>query len=158
MPKKNPKRRAVTVFFALLTLAWTALLFYFSGQTGLTSGALSGRITRALFGWMIDLGWVQYRPLHVFVRKAAHFALFAIEGGLIALTLGSALPKRVLIPMMAGVCALLAVGNELHEYFTAGRSCELRDMLIDFAGAMTGLALVLLIAWAARRAKRKNDI
>ena len=48
---------------------------------------------------------------------------------------------------------LYAVTDEIHQIFVEGRSCELRDMLIDSAGVLTGLVIALLILRRKRRKK-----
>ena len=39
----------------------------------------------------------------------------------------------------------MAALNEYSQTFAEGRSCEPRDMLIDFAGAVLGIAAAVLI-------------
>ena len=51
---------------------------------------------------------------------------------------------------MIGV--LYAVTDEVHQYFVPGRSCELRDALIDACGVAAGVAIVW---WRGRKVARK---
>ena len=52
---QNHDRRSAAIY-GLLAAAWVGVLFFFSGQSGEASGALSGRLTEILFGWLIDRG------------------------------------------------------------------------------------------------------
>ncbi|MBQ1935757.1 MAG: VanZ family protein, partial [Clostridia bacterium] len=45
-----------------------------------------------------------------------------------------------------------AVTDEIHQHFVEGRSCELRDVLIDAAGAL----LFLLLWWAVLQFLRRK--
>ena len=44
--------------------------------------------------------------------------------------------------------------DEVHQRFVPGRSCELRDMCIDFAGVLLGAGVMLL---AIRMIKKRNE-
>ena len=50
---------------------------------------------------------------------------------------------------------LYAVSDELHQYFVPGRSCEIRDVLIDWSGAALGVGIVMLIGLLSKRKKQK---
>ena len=59
--------------------------------------------------------------------------------------------------MLALGATALAAGNELHQMFSEGRSCEGRDMLIDTGGALLGIGAALLLLWIIRRWKRARE-
>ncbi len=84
------------------------------------------------------------------VRKAAHFSEYGLMGFLWYLWLRD---RRGGMPIALGAAALYAVTDEIHQYFVPGRSCELRDVLVDTSGALTGIlaAFVLLsVIWCLR--------
>lgn len=80
-------------------------------------------------------------------RKSAHFLIYVVLGNLSLLAVisykGLKFSVRPLIA--AAICLIYAASDEFHQYFVPGRSCELRDMCIDFSGAVTGILLLLLI-------------
>lgn len=82
-----------------------------------------------------------------FIRKAAHFAEFALLGLCLVPAVGdNVLPKiarRFLLAACIGV--LFAVSDEVHQIFVPGRACEFRDMCIDFSGVICGAGLSMLI-------------
>lgn len=70
------------------------------------------------------------------VRKTAHFTEYALLGFLWYMWLR----KRKYSPLTAlAATALYAVTDELHQAFVPGRSCELRDVLVDTSGGLFGI-------------------
>lgn len=154
MRKKSIRR---TIGFGVAAVAWVGVLFFFSGQTGTDSGALSKRVTEILFGWLIRRGW-SFEGLHILTRKLAHFGIFAVEGGLLGFSLLSAMRARWAVPLTALACGAMAVLNELHQTQVDGRMYSRLDIGIDFCGAMIGLifaAILYAICTAKRNKVRK---
>ena len=161
---QNHDRRSAAIY-GLLAAAWVGVLFFFSGQSGEASGALSGRLTEILFGWLIDRG-VSAGRLEFLLRKAAHMGIFAVEGFLLAMALGSALRKSRAALWSLPICAALAVAGCIvwtpvrYERLPGGRTSSAADVLIDSFGALIGvlLAAVLLHALSSRASRKgKND-
>ena len=155
--RKHDRRNAA--IYGLLAALWVGVLFFFSGQSGEESGALSSGLTQLLFGWMIDRG-ADAERLEFLLRKAAHMGIFAVEGFLLAMALGSALRKSRAALWSLPICAVLAVANELHQRLPGGRTSSAADVLIDSFGALIGvlLAAVLLHALSSRASRKgKND-
>ena len=59
---------------------------------------------------------------------------------------------RIVLPWVIGT--VYAVSDEVHQLFVEGRSCEVRDMLLDSAGVAAG---VLLMNWLKSRDMNKSD-
>lgn len=159
---KRRKERSGSPFWLLPAALWVAVLFYFSGQSGTQSGALSGALAEKLLRHMPFLA-VSVDTFELVLRKLAHFGIFAVEGFLLRLGLGKVRPARFgnnFITTIIG--AGLAVLNELHQLSSAGRVCSVRDMAIDASGALAGAlvaAAVENILWACahrRRARVSN--
>jgi len=78
------------------------------------------------------------------VRKIAHFTLYSILGILIFNILRDSKKltsrKQILISLL--FTALYATTDELHQLFISGRSGQLRDILIDSTGGLTGILLL----------------
>ena len=144
---RNHDGKRTAILYGLAAAVWLGVLFWFSGQSGADSGAMSGRVARWLFGWLIDRG-VSFDVLHVFTRKLAHFGAFAVEGWLLGSALLRLAPKGRAAVWTGAVCAGVAVLNELHQTLSDGRSCEVRDMLIDTAGALLGFAFAVAVLHA----------
>lgn len=78
-------------------------------------------------------------PVNSFiVRKLAHFGLFFILA--ISIYLFS---KSYILAL--SLSSLYAIFDEFHQYFVPGRSCELRDVLIDISGVVIALIIIKLV-------------
>ena len=91
------------------------------------------------------------------IRKLAHFSEYALLGCLIA-----AAYRLQPWSWMKGKAALLPffiipVLDENLQRFSAGRSCELRDMLIDSAGMAAGMFLAIVLLGIVRHPKKQED-
>ena len=144
----RPKR---AILFWTAAVFWAALMFFFSLQNAEDSQAvsigLSGYILK-VFPFLAE----NPEALNGFLRKAAHFCIFAVEGFLITNASMATFAPKTGRTLSVFICMLLAAANEYSETFAVDRSCEIRDMLIDFGGAVLGI----LIAVAVNTKKRKN--
>lgn len=126
--------------FLALSLLWMALIFYFSGQNGSESGALSGSLAEflGLPEWMI--------------RKGAHMAEYAVLGFFLAGFWGTFPLKRTWLYAW-GTAIFYAASDEFHQMFSSGRTPAFRDVCIDAAGAILGVAFLCLfvILWKKKR-------
>ena len=143
------------VILTVLTVAAVAAIFYNSSLSAVESTEQSFPLTE----WINSVLNSLRVPLVVneaFVRKLAHFAEYAALGTLLSVTVYLYTPKcnRTLLtalPMGASV----AVCDELIQLFSQGRSCEVRDMLIDFCGVLcTALLAVFIISNIEKRNKK----
>lgn len=149
----------------LLTLSCMAAIFYFSSQvaeiSGKTSSGLIVKIIR-FFDYkdkLTDDGVESIRSmLSTPVRKAAHFSIYALLGFLVSLLIGEygvSGYKKVIYA--SGISFLYACSDEIHQIFVEGRSCELRDILIDTCGAFTGVLISLFIIAFLKYLKGKKE-
>ena len=159
-------RRKLWLRIALwaLVIAWMAVIFHFSAQAADDSDRTSGRVV----AWLIDhfdrsfsslSPEAQLQRMEAWsfaVRKLAHFLIFAVLGFLSFAAFSADLPSRKGFPAALGLGAVRAVLDEVHQSFVPGRSCELRDMGIDFAGVLLGAAFLLLILSCIQRKKLKR--
>ena len=95
--------------------------------------------------------------LNFVIRKLAHFSEYALLSCLIA-----AAYRLQPWSWMKGKAALLPffiipVLDENLQRFSAGRSCELRDMLIDSAGMAAGMFLAIVLLGIVRHPKKQED-
>lgn len=158
--KKSPI--PLRIISPILLLLWMGLIFCFSGQTSVQSDAVSvGLIETVIKFFMPSISPEILKSIvavsNFFVRKGAHFSIFAILGVLSFLTVITYkklhLFWRFLIALF--ISALYATSDEYHQTFISGRSGELRDVLIDSAGALFGI-LICLIIYSVRISKMKK--
>lgn len=145
--------RAFRPLLISLTLLWMGLIFMLSAQPADESSQLSGGLISAVLEVMVSQIEVitperqatLIEALHTPVRKTAHACIYAVLGLLTSASVWSFMSsRRALLPSFL-ICALYAITDEWHQYYVPGRSMELRDMLIDMAGALLGIALLYFI-------------
>ncbi len=148
--------KSFRVITATLLIAWMVLIFCLSAQNATessgTSGSLIGAVVEIFYPEFKELSIAEQQeiisPFQFIVRKGAHFSLYAVLGILSFFTFVTynkfSLKARFLSSVL--VCSLYAVSDEVHQLFVAGRSCEFRDMLIDFCGAILGITVALLLS------------
>ena len=132
--------------FALLTLMIVAFIWSNSCKSGAESGAQSGRVTRFLQSILDPDGKIPEESFHHFVRKAAHFTEFATLGlalcGLFRAIFRVNGSAHFAMPVLLAL--MVAVADEYIQLF-ADRGSAVADVVLDFAGAMFGLAVGVLI-------------
>jgi VanZ family protein len=97
----------------LPVVLWAGFIFAFSSVPDLGTG---------LGGWDLVL------------RKLAHAAEYAVLGALLVRATSAA-------ALSAAIGVLYAITDELHQTFVPGRQGSSRDVLIDTAGVVAGVAL-----------------
>ena len=140
-------RGKLRVCVALLALN-VAFIWGNSLLPGEVSGAISqwvGRILKALFGFSSE----QPDAGHGLLRKLAHFTEFACLGGL--LTWLTAMFGKSFPLALAGGFAVACV-DETIQCFVPGRGPAFTDVLIDTAGVLLGIC-VLLVGYKLYRNK-----
>ncbi|OEF97638.1 VanZ family protein [Desulfuribacillus alkaliarsenatis] len=130
-------------------LFWMALIFYLSHQPATESNELSTGITELIKQFIervmphiaIDIS-----TLNFIIRKGAHFFAYLVLGVLVINALWASGFKGW---RMAGVafviCVSYAITDEVHQLFIPGRSGEIRDVIIDSAGALVGISIYYLL-------------
>lgn len=147
--------RLKRIFSWIAVILWMSLIFFLSHQPGGESSELSEGITRGFINTIkvvIPVLEINEHILHGFIRKAAHFAAYFVLGFLVINAL-----RRSGIHGFRGwgfaliICVVYAITDEIHQLFIPGRSGEVRDVLIDTAGASIGIAVYWFISSIYKR-------
>lgn len=87
------------------------------------------------------------------VRKNAHFFVYLVLGVFVinALRRSGVRGYRCVVYALL-ICILYAASDELHQVFVPGRGAQVKDVIIDSAGACVGILVCLIIS-----SKRKID-
>ncbi|QFF98074.1 VanZ family protein [Psychrobacillus glaciei] len=133
----------------LAVILWMCLIFYFSHQPATASSELSTGITE-----FIEITVEKVAPnanfitenFHHIVRKNAHFFIYLVLGVLIlhALKLNWTGKYRAM-GIALFICVLYAMSDEVHQLFVPGRGAQVKDVLIDSAGATLGVVVYSVI-------------
>jgi len=141
------------------SILWMVFIFYLSHQGAGRSSALSSGITETLHDIITTiLPWLNLELdfFHFLVRKSAHFTAYMILGIFVSHAMKPKDLKSHGITFL--FCMLYAVSDEFHQIFIPGRSGELRDVLIDSAGALTGILILLSITYTKSRERSHNTM
>ena len=168
MRKTSRRFPVAALIFLVLTLASQVWIFSNSLQDAKASTEQSEtvmEIVKPVYEEVLPIVHVEptENNIHHYVRKTAHFTEFALLGVLSFLTVYLFRPKKarflfyVLPPV---VCVLTAIADESIQSGVSGRSSEWADVLLDSAGAITGILIAflasLLISALAKKAKEKK--
>ncbi|MBQ8894615.1 MAG: VanZ family protein [Clostridia bacterium] len=145
------KRKRLIILLVLLVLAVTAFIFSNSLKGAEASNRDSDSII-ALIQPLVErlFGQGAADHLNYAVRKSAHVVEFALLGVLVS-CLVLAL-KKSLRGYEFFYALAVAVVDEFIQSFT-GRTSQIKDVLIDFSGALLGFGIVFLITKLQKRKK-----
>ena len=139
-----------------------ALMVIFIFSNSAASAGTSNGMSLTVSEWVRPvLNTVGLHPetdfLNFVIRKLAHFSEYALLGCLIAIAYrlqpwSWMKSKAALLPFF-----IIPVLDENLHRFSAGRSCELRDMLIDSAGMAAGLFLAIVLLGIVGHQKKQED-
>lgn len=139
---------------------WMAIIFMLSHQPASVSSGISSGITEFILDSFKNIfggNETRVEEIHTIVRKNAHFFAYFILSSLLLnaiRTKGDLCARDCAVAFVVSV--LYAISDEVHQLFIDGRSGEVRDVLIDSAGAVTGIAVYgLLFLVRKRRDERK---
>ena len=149
---QNRKKR---LFPLVITVLIMAFIFLQSALPADLSKEESNLIVQAL----IEFLHVDPKVLSFAVRKCAHFTEYLLLGLSLFATVREYDPVRLerneqwrrTALLSWGIGALYALTDEVHQAFVLGRSCEIRDMLIDSCGVAAGV--LIMAALRSRRTK-----
>ncbi len=142
---------------ALPMLLFMAVIFSFSAKTAAESSKSSNVFVEVLmderFPWAEQENQAAvHRKLSFLVRKCAHMAEYAVLSMLVLYWLFSfSVSYRARVGIAALISICYAASDEFHQLFVPGRSGQVRDVLIDAAGALLGLLFVSLVRHLAGR-------
>ena len=160
----KPNTNSKLHIHAIVTIIIMIFIFV---QSALPSD-LSQQESGVFVAFLIKSLQIDPEMLSFVVRKCAHFAEFTLLGWSVALTVADYLESlraarrdvpggaqhdvagwsqrdvpggaQLWLPWLIGTA--YAVTDEFHQYFVPGRSCEVRDMLIDSCGVLVGVLIV----------------
>ena len=133
---------------------WMSIIFQFSSQVAEHSKQVSKGVTEVVVETVQRMApnvGLEPEHLHHIVRKNAHFFLYFFLGVLVIHALkmiGVAWRRGWILALL--ICILYAISDEVHQMFVPGRGPQVRDVLIDGAGSLTGIGLYLLFGKLVR--------
>lgn len=148
--RKIDKKTQIKILKIILIIIWMITIFIFSVQQGTESGNTSRKFTVAIIqiitGKSLALNDPFVEGIQLFIRKMAHFTIYAIGGFLImnyAYTTEKTMKQKILYSIATG--GGYAITDELHQFFVSGRSARILDVGIDTAGVIMGVLIYLAL-------------
>ena len=123
------------ILLLLLLLIWGNSL-----QPAEASSAFSSGVLSKLQPLWLQLTGASFPISHHLLRKLGHFSEFFLLG--LVSTFTGTIGRRKLassLPVILYIGLAVAVADETIQYFSPGRSPEVRDILIDYSGFCCGL-------------------
>ena len=125
------------------------IMFCFSAQpaeeSSETSSGFCVMLAKLLYldyeNYAISIQEMITNGLEFIVRKTAHFTEYAVMGFLWYLYLAN---KKYNILISISATSLYACTDEFHQLFVAGRSGQIRDILIDTCGGSFGVLIAFI--------------
>lgn len=145
--KGNLRLRKVVCFLFMISVM--AVIFSFSAQPRQVSNHASSGFTEMVVTpftpippYTMEERMAIVQALNGFIRKCAHFFLYAVLGIAAMLFTECYLPRKKAWLLAAAVCLMYAAGDEFHQLFVPGRGAQVRDVLLDFCGSLAGVGFV----------------
>lgn len=140
--------------FWATTFTVMVIIFFHSAQTAEQSSVTSGSVAEKIFEFFSpdfsELDEAEKITIinnsQLIVRKSAHFLVYLVLSVCCFTALCTYDLKRKLVVLYAlAISAIYAVSDEVHQLFVKGRACRFTDVLIDSAGALVGILIMLLL-------------
>ncbi|HLR03348.1 MAG TPA: VanZ family protein [Virgibacillus sp.] len=145
---RSPKRKGLIISLLpwLAIIGWIAIFFTLSQHSGHQFSEISATMTNA-FHRVMEIFFPSLthddRTFYLLIRKSAHFFEYMLLGALILHALRHRLFSGAIIAVF--ISAIYAMTDEFHQLFVPGRGAEIRDVMIDSLGAMTGVAIYFVL-------------
>lgn len=148
--------KAGKILLPLLTVCWMAVIFWFSAapapessEMSYTVGIQIGKVVVSDFdAWSTEKQNAFAEKIEYPIRKTAHATEYAILGILVSGTFyvygicEHGIGRKKMLCYAWLLATAYAATDEFHQLFVPGRSGQVRDVILDSAGALAG-ALIL---------------
>ena len=111
----------------------------------------SGFLLANVQGAMESLGWEHLWLTEHIIRKTAHFAEYAVLGGLTAKAYGLYGRHRIFNRDALMLIFMVPFVDETIQLFVAGRSGQISDVWLDMSGAAVGMAITAGVMCCLRK-------
>lgn len=144
----------------IAVVLWMILIFFFSQQPAHISNDVSTTITEKIVETVqkvAPIEEVQIDKFNHLVRKNAHFFIYFFLGIIVFWALNKTKIRGFHSIWIAFVfCIIYAISDELHQLFIPGRGAQVKDVLIDCAGAASGISIAAIIRSITKTKKTRS--
>lgn len=155
------KKYILRIILIILLLCTFYMIFSFSSQNGEESSGISRKVTEFIVEKILRVNGENkvelINKLGGFVRKLAHFSIYAVVGFLLmALVSTYSIEKNNGIGISLIIGIIYAISDEIHQYFVPGRAAKITDVMIDTMGVIVGILILILTLFMAKKIKLKK--
>ena len=156
------KKKRLRLLYFIPVILWMAVIFWFSSNNGDISSMQSGKVSYLMASavdkaFRLDMSEAERvgfsESISYLVRKLAHFTEYL---GILLDSLDRDLRIGKIVKLRYFLPAVIVFGyagtDELHQYFVPDRCCSFKDVLIDTAGGLTGIVIIILCRYICRKA------
>ncbi len=143
------------IVYLIVTILVVMFIFYNSIQNGESSSNASTTVLNFINNIINSIG-LNFKLEGYFIRKLAHFVEFFTLGVFLMLTFEAFTNKIFSIigfPMFLAI--FIPVIDEYIQIYSDGRTSSVKDVLLDFFGAMIGIIIVSLFFVLNKKIKNK---
>ena len=139
------------IIFLILSIAVAMIIFIFSNQSGEKSKTTSRGFVSEIVEFLPfakKLSEAEKQKIvedsQPVIRKLAHFSIYTILGiNLMVFFKTFEWDTKKQIAFTLEICILYAISDEIHQFFSDGRTPLIKDVLIDTFGGLFGIGIVL---------------
>ena len=151
--------------FAVLLVLWMGFIFSMSCENAEESSNTSGQTIRVVLSAVpgfeeqpeeVKVNIIE--KLQFIVRKSAHFIGYMILGILASGLILQYENINKKYPLAFLICVIYAISDEIHQLFVPGRAGQVRDVLIDSAGSLLGIIIVMAFVKILIKINKKHKI
>ncbi len=157
MKKSDKAIKLRLVVFAAATALVMLFIYWQSLQPRAASDEISSPITLFLKFIFDPADCIELEIFHIFVRKVAHFVEYGALGvsvGGFAVNLGLLCQHRyVVFPVLM---PLFVAASDEYLQSLVGRNGTVSDVILDYSGALFGLATTAFVTYLLVRRQRRN--
>ncbi len=155
--KNEESIKKIRLFLFIPVILWMIVIFWFSANNGDESSSQSAKITygvTTVFDKLFHLGMSDSQKIQMsesmtlMVRKTAHFCEYMVLALLVRTALAGVflrLGVRMQYVLTLGWVFIYAALDEFHQYFVPGRCSSIWDVLIDTAGGLIGILIIMAV-------------
>ena len=147
-------------------ILWMLIIFSLSAQPATESNGLSKSVTKIIvdligkiipFDIEISTTTDLVSQFNHIVRKFAHFSAYLVLGSLVMNAFHKCgINGYKLFAFSIMFCVLYAASDEIHQLFVPGRGCQLKDVIFDSLGAVTGIVIYEVFSKLVSRSNYLN--
>ena len=162
--KENNRVNIYRIIFLIASIMMALIIFMFSNQDGDESKTTSKGFTKEVVDVAPPTKNLEeekkqelVEDMQPTIRKMAHFTIYTLFGIFLFnffRTFTWTAKKQIALTLIIG--AIYAISDEIHQFFSDGRSPLIKDVIIDSFGVLFGITIVFGMTKLIKKRKRNT--